>query len=143
MPTTPRQSKSTRNSPRRIAAGHWTIANAGDLDKAIADYSEAIRINPQYAAAYCGRGVAYEKNKGEYDKEVTDETEAIQLDPKDALPYYNRGVAYRLKRDYDNAIADNTDAIRLNPNYAKAYYNRGVAYRQQALMPNGRRFHPG
>jgi Flp pilus assembly protein TadD len=36
----------------------------GDLDRAIADYTEAIRLSPKFARAYYNRGVA-EKRKGD------------------------------------------------------------------------------
>ena len=53
----------------------------GDLDKAIADCAEAIRLNPRMAEAYNRRGSVYEK-KGDLDKAIADYTEAIRLDPK-------------------------------------------------------------
>ena len=56
-------------------------AKKGDYDKAIADYTEAIRLDPKNAEAYCNRGHAYEE-KGDYDKAIADCTEAIRLDPK-------------------------------------------------------------
>ena len=49
-------------------------------DKAIADYTEAIRLNPKDAAAHCDRGRAY-ADKGDLDKANADYTEAIRLDP--------------------------------------------------------------
>jgi len=39
----------------------------GEYDKAIADYTKAIEINPKYAKAYYNRGLAYYLKK-EYDK---------------------------------------------------------------------------
>jgi tetratricopeptide (TPR) repeat protein len=102
----------------------------GDLDKAIADYAEAIRLDPKYALAYYNRGVAYEK-KGEWDNAIAEYTEAIRLDPKYARAYNNRGNAYYGKGDWDKAIADYTEAIRLDPKYAWAYRNRGNAYEKK------------
>ena len=53
----------------------------GEYDKAIADYTEAIRLNPKDAEERCNRGsVRYAK--GEYDKAIADCTEAIRLDPR-------------------------------------------------------------
>ena len=49
-----------------------------DWDTAIACYSEAIRLDPDYAKACKNRGIAYAE-KGEYDKAIKDYTEAIRL----------------------------------------------------------------
>jgi tetratricopeptide (TPR) repeat protein len=64
------------------------LDNRGDVffhvknyDKAIADYSAAIKINPRYATAYFDRGAAHEE-KGEYNEAQEDFDKAVQLDPK-------------------------------------------------------------
>jgi tetratricopeptide (TPR) repeat protein len=94
-----------------------------DYDRAIADYTEAIRLDPKYALAYSNRGTAY-KAKGNYDLAIADYTEAIRLDPEDALAYFKRGNAYEARKNYDRAIADFTEAIQLNPNDANAFNSR-------------------
>jgi tetratricopeptide (TPR) repeat protein len=43
----------------------------GDLDRAIVDLSEAIRLDPKYAEAYYVRGVAY-RNKVDLDRAIAD-----------------------------------------------------------------------
>ena len=68
-------------------------AEKDQLDEAIDEYTEAIRLNPQCALAYSNRGDAYRK-KGEFDKAIVDCTEAIRLDPKDAQALSHRGYAY-------------------------------------------------
>ena len=92
----------------------------GEFDKAIADFTEAIRLDPRRAEAYWGRAHAYAK-KGEFDKAIADFTEAIRLDPRHAEAYCGRAYAYAKKGEFDKAIADYTEAIRLNPKYAEAY----------------------
>jgi tetratricopeptide (TPR) repeat protein len=57
-------------------------------DRAIADYNEALRLDPNFAAAYRYRGTAY-FNKGNYDKgdyarSRADLEKALQLDPTNA-----------------------------------------------------------
>ena len=61
----------------------------GDYDQAIADYSEAIRIDPNCAYAYAERG-ATSLFKGDYDKAIADCNEAIGLDPKHVEAYSSR-----------------------------------------------------
>jgi tetratricopeptide (TPR) repeat protein len=56
----------------------------GDLDRAIADYDEAIRLNPNFANAYKNRAGVW-KVKGDLDRATADYNEAIRLDPKMAL----------------------------------------------------------
>ena len=98
-----------------------------EYDIAIADYNEAIRLDPQYAGAFINRGLAW-SNKKEYDKAIADDNEAIRLDPQYALAFNNRGVAWRNKKEYDKAIADYNEAIRLDPQSALAFNNRGYAW---------------
>ncbi len=99
----------------------------GEYDRVIADYDQAIRLDPKYAAAYCSRGAAYD-SKDDYDRAIADYDQAIRLDPKDAHAYYMRGAAYDCKDDYDRAIADYGQAIRVDPKIVLAYYMRGSAY---------------
>lgn len=98
-----------------------------DDDRAIADYSEAIRIDPNYEHAYYNRGITYD-HKGDYDRAIDDYSDAIRLDPNDKSPYVNRGIDYRRKHDYDRAAADYSAAIRIDPNNPDVYTNRGVTY---------------
>jgi tetratricopeptide (TPR) repeat protein len=101
----------------------------GDYDRAIADYTEAIRLNPQLVNAYYNRGNAYQNGKKDYDRTIADYTQAIRLNPQFGNAYDNRGLAYQSKKDYDRAIADHTEAIRLGTTHiASTYNNRGKAY---------------
>ena len=67
-----------------------------DYDKAVADYGEAIRINPKHVVARVNRGLAW-RLKNDYDKAITDYDEATRLDPRYAMAWYGRGVAWVLK----------------------------------------------
>jgi tetratricopeptide (TPR) repeat protein len=101
-----------------------------DYEKAIADFTESIRLNPNRAGidgTYRARGYAY-IDKGDRDKAIADFTESIRLNPSDTATYNARGVIYAHKGEYDKAIADFTEAIRVDPNYAQGYKNRGTAY---------------
>src|ERR1700687_2230729 len=55
----------------------------GDNDRAIEDYDQAIRLDPNYANAFNSRGVAYQ-NKGDNARAIQDYDQAIRLDPDDA-----------------------------------------------------------
>ena len=86
----------------------------GDQDKAIADYTEAIRLDPKYADAYNRRADAYEID-GEYDKAIADFTAAIRLNPKDANLYRSRSGTYGNLGQQEKADADAAEAERLDP----------------------------
>ncbi len=107
--------------------GYW---REGNYDRAIADYTKAIQIDPQYARAYMRRGAAY-AGKSDYDRSLADSTMAIELDPKNFKAYGNRALAYAHKDDFDRAIFDYTKLIEINPGEARAYEGRGSAYERK------------
>ena len=108
-------------SEQAFKRGNEALDN-GNYDKAIAEYTEVIRLDPEADGAYFNRGRAY-FDKENYDKAIADFTKAIELDSDNAKFYNNRGFAYSNKKDYDRAIADYTKALQLDPNneFAKKY----------------------
>ena len=80
-------------------------APAERIDTAIADFIQAIKLDPQSAAAYQRRGHAYCLKK-DYDRAIADYNRAIKLDPGNARVYFSRGTAYKRKGEHDRARAD-------------------------------------
>ena len=116
----------------RYISGMRALARS-DYDLAIACFTEAIQLDPQFEKAWCNRGVAHYK-KGDYDQALADYNEAIRLDAKNAPAYFNRGLACANKLEYDLAIADFTEAIRLAPNRAESYVSRAAAYAGKGMV---------
>lgn len=103
------------------------LSGAREYDRAIADYSDAIRLKPDYAEAYNNRGFAYYL-KGDGARAIADYTRAIELRPDYPKAYNSRGVVY-MSGGYgrDKAIADFDRAIALKPDFRYAYINRANA----------------
>ena len=56
-----------------------TFRNSGDIERAVADYDEAVRLDPNYAVAYMNRGSAQYEAKN-YDRALADFEAALQID---------------------------------------------------------------
>ena len=104
------------------------FALKGDVEKAMADYDRAIRLDPKFAIAYNNRGDAL-MTRGDIDKAIADFSTAIKHDPQNVHAYGNRGWAHQRKRDFARALADYGSAIELAPNDLLGYINRGNVYR--------------
>lgn len=120
-----------KEAPGNLAITYYNrgfgYQGTADYDRAIADYSKAIDLNPKFANAYNNRGTVY-GIKGDHDRAIADFTKAIDLDPKDANAFNNRCFARAITGQAQAALADCDTALRLKPDYADAFANRALAY---------------
>jgi tetratricopeptide (TPR) repeat protein len=116
---------------RVVAIAHYNRALAyrrtGDSDRAIADFTSAIRINPSLYAAYNDRGLAF-LQKGENDRAIADFNAAIKVKPDFAVAYANRGIAVQRSARHEAALADFDKAIELDPTISDAYNARAISH---------------
>jgi tetratricopeptide (TPR) repeat protein len=123
-----------QESRTNLAAAHVNrgiaLRRKGDSDKALADYDEAVRLQPDVATAFNGRGGIYNDRK-EYDRAIAQFDEALRLRPGNPQFHNNRGNAWLGKRDFERALRDYEEAIRLDPKYVSPYNGRGAVYLEQ------------
>jgi tetratricopeptide (TPR) repeat protein len=92
-------------------------ASKGQWDEAIAGYTQALRIQPNFDRVLAARGVAW-ANKGNLDSALADCNAALSLNPELVDAIINRGVLYLCKDDTEDAIRDALAGLRLKPNHA-------------------------
>ncbi len=124
--------KEKRREPMRENVQSDNYCQRGDFrifleeySEALADYEEAIRVDPNYAVAYYNRGVIKFFSEKDYASALADYNKAIELKPDYYDAYNSRGAVRFALKEYESALADYDEAIRLNPGYAAAYNNRG------------------
>jgi Flp pilus assembly protein TadD len=99
----------------------------GRIGDAIADYTEAIRIDPSYGSAVNNRAHAY-LTSGDLESALADASRAIQIEPKNPSFFDTRGAIYLKMSALERAIADFDEVIRLDPRYPAAFVQRGLSY---------------
>ena len=99
----------------------------GQLDRAIADFDQALTLVPTSAAIHNERGFAL-LSKGDNEKALADFDAVIQFDPASAQAYLGHGTAQLNLRRYELAIKDFDEVLKLDPKSADAYNNRGYSY---------------
>jgi tetratricopeptide (TPR) repeat protein len=96
-------------------------AAKGDLDAAIADFTEAINHDVNFARAYYLRGIAHEK-KGNLDRAIQDFREAI---------WFTEPFIIKSRAEAAKFISDSDAPTELDGNLAPVYYARGRAYEKK------------
>lgn len=100
----------------------------GDYERAIEDFTNVVRLNPNDDRAYYNRGNALALKKF-YEQAIEDYSRAIAINPEKAYLYYSRGLTYQEKKEYyDKAIDDFQQAIKINPEDKKAYCFLGITH---------------
>jgi tetratricopeptide (TPR) repeat protein len=115
-----------------------------DYDRAIADLTEAIRLDPTKEDAWSIRAIAFSKRgderilsfkkKADYDLSIADYSEAIRLRPDIVSYFILRGKAYEITGLLDKALADFRQALTIEPQNQVAADNvRAI----EDLLPGG------
>ncbi len=87
--------------------------------KAVADASEAIKLDPSQSYNYCTRAEAFSE-LGEIDKGFLDANKAIELDGKFPGSYLARAILYLDKGDCESSYTDALKVLSLNKKYWRA-----------------------
>jgi tetratricopeptide (TPR) repeat protein len=96
-----------------------------DLDRAIADLDQALKIDPKYVPALIER--AYSRQwRNQFDEAVADVSMAIELDPRNSYAFVERGIFEFSKKDYQKASSDLQKAIDLGSQAAVIYIARAM-----------------
>jgi tetratricopeptide (TPR) repeat protein len=99
----------------------------GDLDRALADLDEAVRLDPKDVETRRVRGFL-RLMLGAYGRAVAELSEAIALDPDDLSLVVGRGLARARNRDDDGAITDCGNAVQKKPDSSGAHGCLGYAH---------------
>jgi tetratricopeptide (TPR) repeat protein len=101
------------------AEDHFHRGNAlddkGDVDGAIAEYREALRLRPDFAEAHYNLGVEL-RHKVDRNGAIAEYREALRLMPDFAEAHYNLGVELEAQGKRKEALEEYRKACQLAPN---------------------------
>jgi tetratricopeptide (TPR) repeat protein len=111
----------------RLALADFYRANLHEPKKAITAYHEALRLDPQQAAAHYALGIAL-ADDGQQDKAVREWEEAGRLVPSNPVPFQTIGRFYVFRKENAKALEFMSLAIKAQADYAPAYMDRADIY---------------
>jgi tetratricopeptide (TPR) repeat protein len=115
----------------------------GDLEAALADFDEAIRLDPTYVVArwnrflvclMLGRQDAAQAERRDLRTPGKKDLESIvslfdsltMFRPELVEPHVVRGFCYWMEANLEKAAAEYSEALRLDPSQAEVYFRRGL-----------------
>ena len=107
------------------------LNNQGQIDEAICQFQEAVRLNPAYANAHYNLGVAFFQ-RGRIDEAIRQFQEALRLVPDHPQAHNNLGAALGRQGQTDEAIRQFQEALRLKPDNAEARKNLNLLLANKA-----------
>ena len=111
----------------------------GDVNKALASYTEALKHNPGKATVYSNMGIIYfQQNNLAKAEEVY--KKALQYDPRFLDAYRNLGSVYAMQKRFDEAIAQYSKGLQYDANNAILHFYLGSVYTEKGETAKGQEF---
>lgn len=125
---------------RAISCRCWAYMAVGELDRALKDGEEAVRLNPHSIAWKNNRGEVFIKRK-EYDKAVAEFSDILSTSPRYFFALDNRAEAYVRTRQFAPAKADIEAALENDGSVPRLHMNlaRVLATAPDARLRDGKR----
>lgn len=114
--------KDLRQAKSRYEAGANYI-NQRQYDRAIEEFERAVEFDPDYAEAYCDRGIA-RYMKGEHEEAFKDFELALDKDPTLGKAHFHRAMLLDMAGKTDEAIEAYESFIRNSQRSPEVYVTR-------------------
>ena len=129
------------SNPLRHDAVASLYLDAGQLDEAIAEFRESLRLNRESAPTHYNLGFALSA-RGRRDEAIAAFQEALRIDPDYAQAHNNLGALLQISgqpeaalEHYRRAVALRPDNVESHTNLGQLLSNRGRAARRRRSSP--------
>jgi tetratricopeptide (TPR) repeat protein len=106
------------------------LGERGYQTEAIANYQEALRINPNYLPNHVHLAY-YLLKTGKINEALVQYQEAVKLNPQAPILHVNLGELLVILGRFDEAMSQYEQAVQLNPDDPHPYYSMGIVLLQQ------------
>ena len=103
------------------------LARARKSQEALAEFDQAIGLDPNNPQALFGRGLLYQAEQ-QHQLAIDDFTAANGLEPQQSGPLLARAISYLALNKAKEAAADLDEAVQADPQNEQIWVNRGLAY---------------
>jgi tetratricopeptide (TPR) repeat protein len=113
------------------------LAAHGQTGKAKAEFTEALRLKPDFTYAHENMAKLLElmSGSGRTAKAIPEYEAALQGNPNSVEDHNNLGVALAAEGRFDEAIAQYRSALRISPEASDIHYNVAVALMAEGKVP--------
>jgi protein O-mannosyl-transferase len=109
------------------------LRHEGKIEEAILQFSQAIRLDPDFAEAQYNLGLAL-MSRGRAAEAIPAFEATVRLQPQFAAGHINLGTALMTAGRPAEAVRVLTEAVRLDPHVAQAHRNLGLALANQGKI---------
>ena len=109
------------------------LISAGRADEAVDEFREVIRLNPDFAEAYCSLGQILFR-QGHIDEAIADYQKALAMQPASVVAHNNLANILFQQGRVDDAIREFEEIIKISPDFADAYNGLGQAFVQKGRL---------